>query len=340
MSIVKKSIENDTIRERSKKNYINILNNYLVPFFGDYYLNEITIHELEEMFKSIKATGKDVKTLKNIKVPINNFFEIAFKKDIIKYNPINNIDKKIFENKKQLSLKGKGYDIETKKQLIENEDENIDPFTEKEVKLILNTAKGKFRNFIGIMFFTGMRPSELICLKWENISIDKKFLIIEEARTGYETEIEIEQGLNKTRAAKRTIDLSEQAIHFIKEQKNYSNNKEGELFETQYGKPYKNADSFAANDWKKLFDKPRDEVANNHKKNNLNIRYRRLYQLRHSFASINLSEDRLPLLYLSKMLGHSSPDITLRKYSKWIKEGEEYKIKMLNNANKSFNDFK
>ncbi len=344
MKEVKEFFMAEKNRSQTNKTYVSMLENHFVPVFSNHYVHEITTSDLNALFLNIKNKSKydqagvelNVKTLRNIKTPISKFFQIAIDAKIITINPMININKSYFKNKKQILTKGKGYDLNTKKELIDNDENHVDPFTEDEIIKLLAAAKGKFRNFIGILFFTGMRPSELICLKWENIDIEGRFLIIEEARTGNETEEETAAGLTKTRSSKRSIDLSEKALHFIKEQYKYSGETEGELFKTQYGEPYKNHDTFTANDWGKLFDKVRKDKAKNHIPNNLNIRHRRLYQLRHSFASINLSGNKLPLLYVSKILGHRDPETTLRKYSKWVDLNKDSSFNMLDKATEAF----
>ncbi len=45
------------------------------------------------------------------------------------------------------------------------------------------------------------------------------------------------------------------------------------------------------------------------------------YDLRHPIASLLLSSN-VPLLYVSKQLGHAKPTITLDHYAKWLPSGE------------------
>ena len=110
----------------------------------------------------------------------------------------------------------------------------------------------------------------------------------------------------------------------------------------QYNKPYTSHAIFRDNYWKKIFDMGRKQVENGverkteRAKNGLNIRYRELYNLRHSFASINLSLNRLPLLLISKQLGHSNAEVTLKKYSAYIVENESITIDLLNKATETF----
>ena len=53
---------------------------------------------------------------------------------------------------------------------------------------------------------------------------------------------------------------------------------------------------------------------------------RRLYDLRHSFASLRLA-DGAPLTYISHQLGHSSPETTLRYYARWIPDTKYFGTK-------------
>jgi len=52
--------------------------------------------------------------------------------------------------------------------------QEINPFTEKELNQIIEHANGYMKNFIKLMTATGMRPGEIIALKWNDINFEKK----------------------------------------------------------------------------------------------------------------------------------------------------------------------
>jgi|GEM_PF-1138899 len=52
------------------------------------------------------------------------------------------------------------------------------------------------------------------------------------------------------------------------------------------------------------------------------------YDLRHTFASLLLSRN-VPLLYVSKQLGHAKPTTTLDHYAKWLPSGEQRFVNVL-----------
>lgn len=61
----------------------------------------------------------------------------------------------------------------------------------------------------------------------------------------------------------------------------------------------------------------------------MGIKERRIYNLRHTFASIMITQGQ-NILWVSKMLGHKDVSITLKVYAKFIKEDDTTRIKKIN----------
>jgi integrase len=57
------------------------------------------------------------------------------------------------------------------------------------------------------------------------------------------------------------------------------------------------------------------------------------YDLRHTFASLLLSNN-VPLLYVSKQLGHAKATTTLDHYAKWLPSGEQRFVNVLDTQSK------
>ena len=91
----------------------------------------------------------------------------------------------------------------------------------------------------------------------------------------------------------------------------------------QYGKPYSSIQSVRD----KLFAELLKKVG---------IEGKRLYDIRHSFASINLSKNRLPLLLVSKVMGHADSAVTLKEYSEYIPDTTKDTIELVNKAFENF----
>ena len=58
------------------------------------------------------------------------------------------------------------------------------------------------------------------------------------------------------------------------------------------------------------------------------VRHRGPHQLRHTYASLLLSEG-VPVTYVSEQLGHSNPRITLEIYARWIPRGGRAEVNRL-----------
>ncbi len=187
----------------------------------------------------------------------------------------------------------------------------MNPFTYDEILTLLDTCDiNWFKNFIGINFFTGLRTGELLGLKWEDINFND--YTIEVNRTITNGFIQTP----KTKSSKRIIDMIPQCEKFLKQQQKLTG-----LSEYIFISPITNKHFFDSvslnNKWRDLLLKSK-------------LEYRGIYQLRHSFASNMLSNGE-DLLWVSAMLGHKSADITLGRYTRFIRKKRERKLSVFDN---------
>lgn len=315
-----------SLRRYTIKDYETILRTRFIPIFGNRDITEITADDIQKYF--VKQRKKfSAKTLANYKNPLNQVFKKAIRMQLIQFNPFNSLDSSIFNYKQQTMTKHMS--LNEKKEFVEN-NSSIDPFNETEVLKLIDTAEGSFKNFIALLYFTALRPSEMVYLEWKNVNFEENYLFVEGAITGKQTKEE--EDFTKTVSSRRTVYLSNIAMSYMKDQFKRTGVYESGVFLNQYGNKYSNAKSLSNNDWAKLFDRPRAKAMKNHVKHNLGIRHRDMYNLRHSFASINLSTNRLTLLFVSKQMGHSNAETTLRKYSSYVIHDSNLTLEMLNKS--------
>ena len=179
----------------------------------------------------------------------------------------------------------------------------MNPFSFDEAKIIINSAPDKLKNLIAVLFYTGMRTGEALGLKWENINFDNFSIKIDSQMTGGF------EDTPKTKSSNRFIDMLPQCEYYLKQQFKISN-KEKYVFLNDSNKPFSSS-SVLQQIWSKILIKS-------------NVVNRSIYQTRHSFASNMLSNGENPL-WVSQMLGHKSLNITLEKYSKFIKSNDSRK---------------
>ena len=185
---------------------------------------------------------------------------------------------------------------------IEEKDlEEVKPFNLKEVEALINNAKGELKSFLVIAFFTGIRTGELLGLKFEDINFAEKKAYIKRTLSNNGV-------INspKTKSSYRAIDL----LPIVeKELRNFNGEKEEFLFKSKRRK--------LINEFKILQKKLKLEPI------------RRLYDTRHSFASIMLSQGEEALWISKIMLGHSNLNQTFKSYAKYLPQNNTQRAKFL-----------
>lgn len=188
--------------------------------------------------------------------------------------------------------------VRKSKPLPAHQQKEIEPFSLDEIDLILSHANGQDRNIIATLFMTGIRTGELIGLKWSDIDFEKHEISIK--RT-------IGRGIentSKTVSSRRIIPIFNSLFHYIENQFKITGDKNSYVFLNVNGNDFYDSKNIRDGLWKKVLKKA-------------NVKYRTVYQTRHTFCSINLQNGE-DLIWVSRILGHKNPRITLEKYSKYI----------------------
>jgi integrase len=184
-----------------------------------------------------------------------------------------------------------------------------DPFSLEEAEAILVDLRSHYdaqvANYFELKFFTGMRTSESLALKWDSIDWRRGHMVVSEAIVLGEHKVN-----TKTNDA-RAVQLNSRALGALKAQKPHTfmdRSKGGWVF----------LDPATGERW--ADDEPPREMYWRPALKRLGIRYRSPYQTRHSYATIMLMSGVTPA-YAARQLGHSVEQF-LRTYSKWIDGGQ------------------
>ena len=172
-----------------------------------------------------------------------------------------------------------------------------DPFTPEELDRILSKADGQILNFITFWAWTGLRTSEIVALEWGDI--DTEHLHVRRAL------VENEIKGPKTEAGNRSVLLLSPARRALSSQKQHTYFAGTAIFHNpRTNDPWKSNKAFPEHYWKPLLNKAE-------------VRYRKPYQLRHTYASTLLSSGE-NIHWLAKQMGHTDATMILRTYGKWI----------------------
>jgi integrase len=285
-------LQKTKIRAHTLSRNIAHFNNHIAPYFGKRELNTITPLELEKWQNKHLQKYKHL-TVQKFRSILFSIFDKALYNGIVSKNPL----EKITAPKLQKNIKT----------------EDVDPFSENELNQIIVHANGYMKNFIQIMASSGMRPGEIVALKWKDIDFEKRRINIERTRLRAKKGEEIVDGLTKTISSDRIIDMLNAAHDALVEQFKLTNGSEY-IFLNKSNMPFYTHDIVAVNFRKCL--------------KNSGVPARPLYNLRHTFASQMISKGA-DIVWVSKTLGHKNVSITLSFYTKFIKEDDDARMKKI-----------
>ena len=177
-----------------------------------------------------------------------------------------------------------------------------DPFTSDETGAIIARLRehhpGQIENFVEFWFWTGMRTSEIFALNWTHVDLRSGTILIREAVVRGK-----HKDSTKTNVA-RTVRLNSRAKAALQRQRAFTQTSGGAVFiDPRYGTPWVDERAFRRSFWT-----PALKI--------LGIRYRRPYNMRHTYATAMLMAGMTPA-FCARQLGHSV-EMFLRTYAKWI----------------------
>lgn len=174
----------------------------------------------------------------------------------------------------------------------------IDPFTREEIDALGETSLGNLWVFWA---WTGLRSGELIGLRWQDVEAGGRNIAIRSAvRLG-------RRKAPKTQAGSRVLCLLEPARIRLPERPAGDVANDPVWINPNTGKDWHEAKALA-----RAFRKACKEAG---------VRYRYVYQLRHSFASMALSSGENPL-WVSAYMGHRDRSMVWRTYGRWMPDAD------------------
>lgn len=186
-----------------------------------------------------------------------------------------------------------------------------DPLTPDERDRILADLSSHYDKrvyaYFQFAFYTGMRPEEIIALRWSDYDKASKVIRVQRVRTFRGSEREG----SKTHKV-RDVDLMPQAIAALELMKPYTfmqttgveGDNSADIFQNHVtGKAWHDERSQRDHYWRPSLKR-------------LGIRWRRPYNTRHTYATVALMAG-VPPAYIANQLGHSL-QMLLEKYARWI----------------------
>lgn len=239
------------------KYYISCAKRLIIPYFKKYKPNDIKPIDIEK-WQNKMLEKYSTSTTSKLKSLINMSLEKAHQNDVITKNPTKIADKFIIKYEPQ-----EVYSID-------------------EINAILNTATGWVKIFFSLAFMTGLRPGELLGLKWEDINFEKKLIIVQRSITNNKI-----KSSSKTKNHNRVVILPQVVLDLLQD---YDSKSEW-LFVSRNKSFFKNSLSVTKTYFKPLLKKAK-------------VKYKTLYSTRHTYISL-LRNSGISRDFVSELAGHS-----------------------------------
>lgn len=168
--------------------------------------------------------------------------------------------------------------------------ETINPFSLEEALNLIKNAQDDLKTYLILGFFCGARTGEILALTWNDIDFQEREIIINKSLS--------DKGIidsPKTLSSNRVIDMLDIVYNHLKNLK------------------YQSLEQ-------RIVILPRHKIRSEFYalQKQLKLQRRRLYDTRHSFASIMLSKGEEPMWVGCKMMGHKDLTETYKTYAKYL----------------------
>jgi integrase len=193
----------------------------------------------------------------------------------------------------------------------------VDPFNAEERAAFLAACPNdEERDMYTFWFETGLRPSELIMLEWSKLDENHQPARIRIDMAAAERLAKAP----KTKAGTRNVELTQVAIAALKRQKARTLLAGGRIWRSpKFEAPWVDETQLRRSSYRHILKKAK-------------LRWRRPYQVRHTFAS-TLCSRGANIYWLATQMGHKDIETIIRHYGRWIEGVAEWPTAMQSRDN-------
>lgn len=252
------------ISASTHQDYTRTINNILIPAFGHMALTDLRRKHIKAWARTQTCSNKRIA---NILSPLRAALHDAVEDEVIEQNPL------------------QGWTYSRKE---DPKEDHVDPFTREEQAAILAALTRQGKNLIQFAFWTGLRTSELVALRWGDIDWINGVVRVRRALTQAAEKDET----TKTYSGRRDVKLLEPAIEALSNQKSWTFLAGEHVFHNpRTNEPWTGDQPIRKTLWTPALRKA-------------GVLYRNPYQTRHTYASMMLSSGEPPM-WVAKQMGHA-----------------------------------
>lgn len=167
---------------------------HIKPLLGNIELKKLDYERIEAFYKQLRENGLSPRTIYDVAALLRQGLNDAVKKGILPNNQAK---------------------VAASPRLVQEEARFL---SHEEVRIFFQAAQGEeLREFFTLALHTGLRASELLGLAWNSVDIESRKLTVRQAM--HEVRGIMRLGNVKTKASRRTISLSQEAVEALKSQR-------------------------------------------------------------------------------------------------------------------------
>jgi integrase len=275
-----------SIRPRTWSHYEQLIRNYVIPNLGQIKMKDLRPDQIQRFYNHLLSNEVGVYTVIKIHAMLHGALEQAVKAGLVNRN-VSNAVIPPSEPAKEMSI-----------------------LDESQVSQLLIAARGsRMEALLHLAVSTGMRQMEILGLKWSDLDWLKKTLKVERQLVRGEG---VKFSQPKTRHGRRIVVLGDRTIETLRRHYERQNEerKKSSVSWSEHGLIFTMANGSPIN----------FRVLMRYFKNLLNVAGLpeiRFHDLRHTAASLMLNHG-IPVIVVSRRLGHARPSITLDIYGHLI----------------------
>lgn len=278
----------DGLQPSTYSNYKRYVHRDLVPSgLGSMKLGDIRRYHINAFIQQLIEDGRGAVTVRRIVAVIQGSLKAATASDRIASNPATMLELPKVDHKE------------------------FEPWEAEQVGEFLDTAgEHRLGSIFEVAVFTGLRRGELLGLRWEDVDLERREVIVRRSRSTYG------EGPTKTDSGRRRVALDDRAVGVLQAweivQHLEADSWGSDCVPSGYVFTYANGGPVKPQYVTRLFEKLRKKA---------DLPAMTFHGLRHQQASLQLAAGT-PLAVVSKRLGHSSIGITADIYSHLLRSTE------------------
>lgn len=289
------------VEESTSDGYERNFRIHILPAIGDLQIDKVTQQHMEDFIADLVVNKKFAKgTIQKVLQQLSGLYSRAIKHGLVVNNPVSRLG----DLYRQAPIRH----------------EKIEPLTEEEVPVFLNKVmenrytKKHFALFLAAIH-TGLRVGELSALEWGDVDFSSGFISVERS---YDRE---HRKIVPTKTKKhRRVDLSNdliaalKALYKVRLEEWFGRGKKRLMSTGLWDEALNVPKAVFCSDSGGYLDRVNITQRHFHKcLADAGLKRRRFHDLRHTFASLHLTQGA-PIAWVSEQMGHSSFEMTVKLY--------------------------